>query len=151
MGYYVYPVGLVDLFMNNNGLPTAGEMRAVPVEKLHAVFGADAVLYLTVHEYGAKHLIIAGSTRVRLSGQLVDTRTGTVLWEGSGIGEVQSGTGTILDIILVPIDTAVANTTDRAHDVSGIAIGRMVTQPYWGLLYGPYHPESDEGPSVSCF
>jgi hypothetical protein len=143
-GYYVYPVGVVDQYMKNNGLPTAGEMWSVPVRKLHEVFGADAVLYITIKDYGTEHLIIAGSITVAVNGRLVDARTGIALWEGVGIGQVQLGSGTIFDVILVPIEVAHANTTDRAHEVSGLAHQAMLNQPQWGLLYGPYHPDYQE-------
>ena len=43
-GYYVFPVAMVDAFMKDNGMPSAGEMREVSLAKLGEVFGADAVL-----------------------------------------------------------------------------------------------------------
>lgn len=44
MGYYVHPVAVVDQFMKENGLPTAGEMHQVPLDKIRDIIGADAVL-----------------------------------------------------------------------------------------------------------
>jgi len=143
-GYYVYPVGVVDQYMKNNGLPTAGEMWAVPVQKLREVFGADAVFYITITDYGTQHIIVAGAITVALRGRLVDARTETVLWEGAGIGQMQLGSGTILDVILVPIEVAHANATDEARDVSALANHAMLEQPQLGFLYGPYHPKYAE-------
>jgi len=143
-GYYVYPVGVVDQYMKHNGLPTAGEMWGVPVEKLHEVFGTDAVLYITITEYGTQHLIVVGSVTVALKGKLVDARTGATLWEGAGIGQMQLGSGTIFDVVLVPIEVVYANQTDQAHDVSELAHSAMFTRRQWGLLYGPYHPNYKE-------
>ena len=143
-GYYVYPVGVVDQYMKNNGLPTAGEMWSVPTQKLHEVFGADAVLYITITDYGTEHLIVAGSITVALKGRLLDARTGIVLWEGAGIGQVQLGSGTILDVILVPAEVAYANATDQAQEVSESAHEAMLQQPRLGLLFGPYHPKYEK-------
>ena len=140
-GYYVYPVAVVDQFMKDNGLPTAGEMWAVPVEKLHEVFGTDTVLYITVTDYGTQHLLVAGSITVSIQGKLMDARTGKPLWAGAGLGQVELGSGTILDLVLVPIQIAHANETDQAHDISEMAHRSMVSSAHTGLLYGPYHPK----------
>src|SRR5689334_21500588 len=50
-GYYVFPVAVIDAFLKENGLPTPGEMHAISLQKIHEVFGADAVLYVTIEEY----------------------------------------------------------------------------------------------------
>jgi hypothetical protein len=34
LGYYVYPVEVVDRFFQGNGMPTAGEMHQVPLDKV---------------------------------------------------------------------------------------------------------------------
>ena len=143
-GYYVYPVAVVDQYLKDKGLPTAGEMWAVPVDKLHEVFGADTVLYITVTDYGTQHLLVAGSITVCIQGNLVDARTGRTLWAGRGIGQVELGSGTILDLVLVPVQIAYANETDQAHEVSPMAHRAMISQPKTGLLYGPYHPRYQE-------
>lgn len=84
LGYYVYPVAVMDRFLKENGIPTAGEMRQVPVDKVRDIVGADAVLYITVQEYGTKYLLIDSYTTVQSTAKLVDTRTGTTLWAGEG-------------------------------------------------------------------
>ncbi len=48
MRYYVFPVTEVDLFLKENGVPAAEEMHQVSLAKFREIFGADAVLYLTV-------------------------------------------------------------------------------------------------------
>jgi hypothetical protein len=64
-GYYVFPVAVVDGVMKENGLPTPGEMHAVSLEKIREVFGADAVLYVTIEDYGQKYLIVLSGTVVK--------------------------------------------------------------------------------------
>ena len=81
-GYYVFPIAVVDQFLKENGLPSAGEMHQVPIEKLAEILGADAVLFITVEQYGTKYLVIDSVTSVAARARLVDTRTGLVLWEG---------------------------------------------------------------------
>jgi len=55
-GYYVFPVGIVDEFMKSNGLPEPADMHRAPIDKLGKVFGADAVLYVTLEEFGQRKL-----------------------------------------------------------------------------------------------
>ena len=88
-GYYVYPVAIVDQFMKENGLPTAGEMHSVPLAKIHEIIGADAVLYPTVAAWHGPNLAtmaLAILTRsapstVEVGYRLVDVKTGDLIWE----------------------------------------------------------------------
>lgn len=142
MGYYVYPVAVMDRFLKENGMPTAGEMHQVPVDKVRDIVGADAVLYITVREYGTKYLLINSYTTVQSTAKLVDTRTGTTLWAGEGHAQERAGgSGNLIADAIVAAVTQIINTaTDRAHDVSRFANRNLLTVKDKGLLYGPYHP-----------
>ena len=65
LGYYVFPVQVVDQFLKENGMPTAGEMHQVPLSKVSEIIGADAVLYVTIQQYGSKYQVINSATLVR--------------------------------------------------------------------------------------
>lgn len=90
-GYYVYPVAIVDQFMKENGLPTAGEMHAVPLGKIHEIIGADAVLYPTVAAWHGPNLATialailtkTAPSTVEARYRLVDVKSGDVIWEHS--------------------------------------------------------------------
>jgi len=145
MGYYVYPVAVTDQFLKENGMPTAGEMHQVPLDKIREIIGADAVLYLTLKQYGTKYVVLSSMTTVAVEGKLVDTRTGLVLWEGKGIAQDNSGgSGNIFgDMIVAAITQAVNSSVDHAHAVSSMANANMVMIKDHGLLYGPYHPKTE--------
>lgn len=145
MGYYVYPVSVTDYFLKENGMPTAGEMHQVPLDKVREIIGADAVLYVTLKQYGTKYEVISSVTTVAAVGKLVDTRTGLVLWEGSGIGQEGSGgSGNIIaDMIIALGSQAVNSSVDHAHAVCPMANNLMFTTKDHGLLYGPYHPKTE--------
>ncbi len=146
MGYYVFPVAVVDHFLKENGMPTAGEMQQAPLDKLHSVLGADAVLYTTLVQYGTKYQIINSQTSVSVKGRLVDTRTGLLLWEGTGLAQQNSGgSGNLIaDAIAAVITQAVNSSTDQAHDVSKLANVNLLCIKNRGVLYGPYHPQFQE-------
>ena len=146
MGYYVYPVVVVDQFMKENGLPTAGEMHQAPLDKIRDIFGADAVLYVTLKQYGTKYQVINSATIVTVKARLVDTKTGLVLWEGTATAQQNSGgSGNIFaDLIVAAVDQAINSSTDQAHDVSRMANTLLLTPKDRGLLYGPYYPKDKQ-------
>jgi len=143
-GYYVFPVAVVDAFMKDNGLPTPGEMHSVPTAKLHEVFGADAVLYVTIEDYGQKYQILSSTTIVEARVRLVDAKSGVLLWEGKAIGrEASGGSGNLIaDVILAAIEQAVDSSGDEAHDLSRRANFAMVFDEKDGFLLGPYNPQA---------
>jgi hypothetical protein len=145
MGYYVYPVVLADQLLKENGLPTPGEMHQAPLSKLRKVFGADAVLYVTLREYGTKYQVLSSVTRVTAQVRLVDTVAGTVLWEGvlsaqDDGGGNNSGGGIVGALINAAVKQAINSSTDHGRHVSRSA-NRQLTSENRGLLYGPYHPK----------
>ena len=148
MGYYVFPVALIDQFMKENGMPTAGEMHQAPLDKIRTIIGADAVLYVTVEQYGTKYVVISSNTIVRVRAKLVDTRTGTRLWAGQATAQQGSGgSGNLMaDAIAAVLHQALSTATDEAHEVSRSANIILLTREKYGLLYGPYHPQYDAKP-----
>jgi hypothetical protein len=148
MGYYIYPVAVVDQFLKENGMPTAGEMHQVPLDKVREIIGADAVLYTTLAQYGSKYQVINSTTQVSVKGKLVDTRTGIVLWEGVGLAQQNSGgSGNLIaDAIAAVITQAINSSTDQAHEVSRAANFNLLSMKDRGILYGPYHPKYEEQP-----
>jgi hypothetical protein len=145
MGFYVYPVAVVDQYMKANGLPTAGEMQGVSLNKIGEVFGADAVLYITLKQYGSKYQIITSTTSVTAEGKLVDVRTGLTLWEGTASIQQSSSSGNaIADLIVAAVDQVVNSSTDHAHDISSQVNLRLFMIKDHGLLDGPYFPEEKQ-------
>ena len=137
-GYYVFPVALVDQFFKENGMPTAGEMHQVSLAKVAELTGADAVLFPTLLEYGSKFELVSTVAIVRVKASLIDTRTGTLLWESTGMAQQNSsGTGNFLaDLVAAAVTQAINTGTDAAHAVSREANANL----FRGLPYGPYSP-----------
>jgi hypothetical protein len=145
MGYYVFPVAEVDELMKENGLPTAGEMRAVPLDKIGEIIGADSVLYVTLKKYGSKYEVISSVTTVSADAKLVDIRTGVTIWEGTTVVQQSSSdsSGNIFAALIAAALTQIINSaTDPAHDASSMANYQLFTPKDHGLLYGPYFPEN---------
>ena len=145
-GYYVFPVAVVDAMMKENGLPTPGEMHQVSLKKLDEVFGADAVMYLTVKEWGTSYKVIDTATVVTIDALLVDVKTGTELWRGQKTAEMHSssGAGDPFSLLAAALVSQVVSTaTDESRDLSANADQMLFFDPHIGLLPGPYDPHRD--------
>lgn len=79
-GYYVFPVNTVKTLLEYEGLYEAAEVHAEAVGELAELFGADAVLYVTVHEWRAEYVLLKTTTYVDLEYRLVGS-SGTDLWQ----------------------------------------------------------------------
>ena len=144
-GYYVFPVAVIDAFMKDNGLPTPYEMQSVSLEKIRQIIGADAVLYVTIEQWGQKYQILSSNTVVNARARLVDVATGTTLWEGAAhaVEGSSGGNDLISALIVAAVEQVIDSTTDRAHDLSRQANAVMVFNERAGLLLGPYSPRFD--------
>lgn len=142
-GYYVFPVAIVDQFLKENGMPTAGEMHQVPLNKVAEIIGADAVMYITLEQYGSKYQVLNSATTVRARAKLVDTKTGILLWQGEGVAQQNSGgSGNIIgDLVAAALTQAINSSKDEAHDTCRLANVELFCTKDQGLLYGPYSPK----------
>ena len=145
LGYYVFPVAMVDQTFKENGLPDPGEMHQVPLKKLAEIFGADAALYITVDRYGAEYQVFNSSIIVSARAKLIDTRTGDLLWEGqasASSSEANGGnSGSLLDMLVASLIQQVINSAgNQGHTIARMTSARLLTVKPDGLLYGPRSP-----------
>lgn len=145
-GYYVFPVAVVSETFKQNGVTNPDDISSVPLKKLHDTFGADAVMYISITDYGTSYQVVNSDTRVTATARLVDSRTGKELWTGgatasSNEGQKNSGGG-LIGILLTAAITQIAHTsTDKAHDIAEATGARMFSAgSNGGLLYGPRSP-----------
>ncbi|VTM17266.1 Putative lipoprotein NMB1124/NMB1162 precursor [Raoultella terrigena] len=145
-GYYVFPVAVVSETFKQNGVTNPDDISSVPLKKLHDSFGADAVMYISITDYGTSYQVVNSDTRVTATARLVDSRTGKELWTGgatasSNEGQKNSGGG-LIGILLTAAITQIAHTsTDKAHDIAEVTGARMFSAgSNGGLLYGPRSP-----------
>lgn len=143
-GYYVYPVAVVDAFLKENGLPTPGEMNAIPLDKIDEIIGADAVLYMTVTDYGQKYMVISSDTVFRANAKLVDVKTGKTLWYGSAkasqsSSDNQNNNGLAAHLLSALVSQVVASSADSARKLATTANRKMINHKRSGLLKGPRH------------
>jgi len=141
-GYYVFPVAVIDTVMKENGVPTPEDMAQVPLHKIREVINPDAVLYMTIKDWGTKYRLIDSATIIHLWGQLVDTDTGTVLWQGERIVEQsssQSQGGLVEMAVAAVISQIVSSIVDPSQGAARTANTQLFLNSHNGLIFGKRH------------
>lgn len=144
-GYYVFPVAVVKETFIQNGLSEPDEIHKVSLAKLKEIFGADAVLYMDITDYGTTYVIVGSDTRVTASARLVDMNNGKLLWNGSATASsTESGGvgGHPLAILLHALVTQIIVTsTNQAHSFAATTMYRLVGADMMnGIPAGPRSP-----------
>ncbi|WBL64079.1 DUF799 domain-containing protein [Thauera sp. WB-2] len=152
-GYYVLPVSLVDETFRQNGLYNPPEMHEVAPQKLREIFGADAVLYINIKQYGTSYAVLASESRVTAEARLVDLRSGQSLWQGEATAssaEGRSSSGGLVGLLVqAVVAQIVESVTNKSHPIAGITSNRLLAagRPS-GMLYGPRSPNYQKDGSV---
>jgi hypothetical protein len=147
-GYYVFPVAVVDRMLRDNGLPGPGEMHQAPLQRLGEVFGADAVLYITLHDWGTAYRVIDSATEVTAEASLVDVASGTEIWHGKHTATYSSasGSGGLAEMLLGAVVNQIASSiSDPSLDVARECNAGLFCNDHDGLLIGARHEDFGEG------
>jgi hypothetical protein len=142
LGYYVFPVALVDQTFRENGLTDPGEMHNASPAKIAEIFGSDAILYIKVDQYGAAYRVISSDVIVSATAELIDARTGRSLWTGSAKASNSenrdsSGNG----IVGILVQQVANNIGDPGYQVARQTSFRLFNA---GLLPGPRSPNYEK-------
>ncbi len=141
-GYYVFPVAVIDRFLKENGLPTPAEMNGIPLDKIGEHIGADAVLYISIKDWGQKFQVVQSVATVHATLRLVDVKTGETLWEAIAMAHNSSddGGGGLIGALVGAIVTQVMASTiaDPTPGLARQANHLAINSPARGMLDGPY-------------
>lgn len=78
-GYYVFPVNTVKTLLEYEGYYEPAEVHAAPPEQLANLFKADSILYVTIHEWTSKYMLLTTTTEVDFEYRIVNA-DGAELW-----------------------------------------------------------------------
>lgn len=144
-GYYVVPIEPVFDFMKLNGAYNITETEAeLPLDKFASMFGADAVLKITVNGWDKNYAVVSGSVEVSLVYELISTKTGKSLWNQSKDVQVNTTSssggggiaGLVADLVVTAVNTATTKYVTVAEEANKLAIKDMPS--------GFYHPTFDK-------
>lgn len=143
-GYYVFPAALVNETFSQNGLQTAADIHAVPIDKLRDFFGADAAVYLHVKDYGSSFKGLGSEIRVAVEARIVDLRSGDLLWKGEAEAtSSQASQSSLLASLVAAIATQIiASSTDATFGYAATADNQLFDSTRMnGVRRGPRAPQ----------
>lgn len=136
-GYYVFPVNMVKRVLEDDGLSDADLVHHADPAKLAALFGADAVLYVSIDRWDSKYFLLQTNVTVELS-YVLRTRSGAEVWGSHQTQVFASGGGNLLESL---VNAAVAKAAPQYMPLARKANGVAFAYPGEGFPAGPYHPQ----------
>ncbi|MDX1693338.1 MAG: DUF799 family lipoprotein [Ketobacteraceae bacterium] len=79
-GYYVFPVNTVKLVLEQEGFYEPAMVHEQDSAALAALFGADAIMYVTINRWDAQYAILSTTVTVDFSYRVV-TADGVEIWQ----------------------------------------------------------------------
>jgi hypothetical protein len=139
-GYYVFPVNMVKSVLSDDGLSDANLVHSGDPRRLGELFGADAVMYISIERWDAKYVVLSTTVTVELNYTIKSAHTGQVLWSNHQqvVYQPQANSGGLAGLLANAIVAAIAkaapNYMPLAHQANNGAINFKGT----GLPAGPY-------------
>lgn len=81
-GFYVFPVNTARFILEQEGFYEGDQVHKQPPEALAKLFGADAVLYVTINRWDAQYAIIAATVTVEFDYRMV-SKDGSEIWQAT--------------------------------------------------------------------
>ena len=81
-GFYVFPIHTAKTVLEQEGLYEGEQIHNQPPAHLAQMFGADAVLYVTINQWDAKYVVLSTTVTVDFDYRLV-SKDGTELWKAN--------------------------------------------------------------------
>jgi hypothetical protein len=143
-GYYVIPPFLSMLILKKESAYDAELFIDNPLTKFGEVFGADVVLFTTIHKWNKSY----GNVLVEVEYNLKSTKTNEVLFSRRGTIKynttVSSGTGSaLLDVVLTTASTIGTKYVDVAKQCNWYTFKDMPVGKY--SLQNEYEPDQYAG------
>lgn len=140
-GYYVFPVNTVKTLLEYEGYYEPAEAHAAPPEQLANLFKADAILYVTIHQWTSKYLLLSTTTEVDFEYRIVNA-DGSELWKQRRrmvYTPNQNNSNSLAGLIVSAI-VAAAERADPNYLPLTRQANNYVFNGYYGLPPGPYDP-----------
>lgn len=139
-GYYIFPVYLTDMVLRDFGLTEAGHIHELPASRFYELFGADAVLFITIKDWSTKYLVLVSTVTVEMEYVLKDTKTGQILWQHTQPYVKNSDVGNpIVMLVSAALNALFTDYLPLARQANFMAF-----QPPKGIPSGNYHPDYDK-------
>lgn len=144
LGYYVFPVNTVKVVLEQEGLYEPEMVRKMEPAKLANLFGADAILFVTINRWDAQYIVISTTVTVDFDYDLV-RRDGVKIWHAhktmqySPQNNNQQAVNPLVALVAAAISAAVTRAAPNYLPLTQQANYQVfVTDPSTKLPAGPY-------------
>lgn len=146
-GYYVFPVNTTKYVLEQEGYYEGDRVHQQPTPVLAKLFGADAVLYVSINRWDAKYVLITTTVTVEFDYRLV-SKDGTEIWKESKrmqYSPQNNSTGSpIADLIVMAINAAVTRAAPNYMPLTRQANEQVFILGQNALPDGPYRPAASK-------
>ncbi|WP_341937513.1 DUF799 domain-containing protein [Marinimicrobium sp. C2-29] len=146
-GYYIFPVNTVKTLLEYEGLYEPAVIHNTPPEQLASLFGADAILYVTIHEWTAQYVVLQTTTVVDFEYRIVN-HDGAELWSArkqlSYTPQNHSSGNPLADLIASAITAALERADPNYLPLTRQANQQVFYQGATAIPPGPYSPNYKE-------
>ena len=143
-GYYVFPVNTVKTLMEFEGISEAQEIHDLGAETLAQLFGADSILYITIHSWTSKYLVVSTTTEIDLEYVMTDAK-GNIIFQDRNVRryspQSESSGNIFADLIVMAIESAVERAAPNYLPLTRQANSNAFVTGMYPLPPGPYHPD----------
>ena len=143
-GYYVFPVNTVKSLLEFEGFSDPHEIHDAPTAKLAALFHADAVLYVTIHQWTSRYIGISTTTEVDIEYVVKDAQGNAIFSDreqASYNSDPESSSDDFLgNLISSAISAAIERAAPKYLPLTREANNRAFLLSDPPLPPGPYHP-----------
>ena len=133
---------MVKRVLEDNGLSDADMVHSAQTQKLADLFGADAVLYISINRWDARWMLLSTTVTVELTYVLKDGKSGNVLWADTRIVKYTpqgaSGGNAIADLIIDVAQAAMTKAAPNYMPLARQANAEAFRYPGPGIPPGPY-------------
>lgn len=146
-GYYVYPVNTVKTLLEYEGLYEPAEIHNQPPEQLANLFKADTILYVSIHEWTSKYVLLSTTTEVDFEYRLVNA-DGAELWSARKLlhytPQNNSSGNPLADLIAAAVTAAIERAAPNYLPLTRQAHDQVFNGYATGLPPGPYSPAYEQ-------
>lgn len=137
-GYYVFPVNMVKRVLEDEGMADAGVVHGADPTRLCALFGADAVLYVTIEAWAAVYMLFNTQVQVEFDYVMKDGKTGETIWTARE-RIIQDSSQGARDPVTPFVMAIIAKASPGYARLARSANSHAFWWPGVGLPPGPYH------------
>ncbi|MBO1270604.1 MULTISPECIES: GNA1162 family protein [Shewanella] len=132
-GYYVLPLPITNMLLQQQGVVDGEQLEKVDATKFHGLFGADAILFVTINQWDTNYYVTGGNVTVGASFRLVSTSSNEELWHYSNtiVYNTSGNSGNLIaDLISTAISTAITDYVPIARTVNGMVVNTLPAGKY---------------------